>query len=86
MTSLDKEQSRLIGRFASRLRFPYAFVLMALLFAVDLVVPDMIPFVDEIGLGLLTALFGMWKRRKQDKPVQAEPETATPPADREHPE
>ena len=30
----------------------------------DAVVPDLVPFVDEIGLALLTVLFGMWKNRK----------------------
>jgi hypothetical protein len=41
----------------------------------------MIPFVDEIGLGLLTALFGMWKRRKQDRPA-GEPSAETTDAPR----
>ncbi len=46
------------------LRFPGLFVLFAALFLVDLVVPDLVPFVDEIGFGILTALFGLWKRRR----------------------
>jgi hypothetical protein len=49
---------------ASRLRFPRLFALTALLFAIDLVVPDLIPFADEILLGLATALLGSWRRRK----------------------
>lgn len=51
-----------IGRFASRLRFPQLFLVTAALFLIDLVVPDLIPFVDEILLGLLSVLFGMWQR------------------------
>ena len=30
----------------------------------DLVVPDILPFVDEIFLALLTAIFGLWKDRR----------------------
>jgi hypothetical protein len=52
-------------RFASRLRYPELFFLAAALFAIDLVVPDLVPFVDEILLGLATLLLAGWKRRKQ---------------------
>jgi hypothetical protein len=31
---------------------------------IDVLVPDFIPFIDEIGLALLTLLFGMLKNRK----------------------
>lgn len=46
----------LIKRFASRLRFPQLFFLTATLFVLDLLIPDMIPMVDEILLGLGTTL------------------------------
>jgi hypothetical protein len=52
----------LVSRLA-RLRFPKLFLLTALLFAVDFVVPDFIPFADEILLGLATALLASWRRR-----------------------
>jgi hypothetical protein len=55
----------LVGRFA-RLRFPVLFVVTALLFLVDLVFPDVVPFVDELLLGLGTALLGSWRRRGDD--------------------
>ncbi len=32
---------------------------------VDLIVPDLIPLLDELLLALATLLFGAWKRRKQ---------------------
>ncbi len=51
----------LIRGFASRLRFPQLFFIAALLFVVDLLIPDLIPFIDEILLGLLTVLLGMLK-------------------------
>ena len=43
------ERSRLIARFASGLRFPYLFLLIAALFVADLIIPDAIPFVDEVS-------------------------------------
>ncbi len=55
-------------RFASGLRFPQLFVLVAGLFAVDLIVPDMIPFADEILLALGTLLLGTWKKRSDSGP------------------
>ena len=39
--------------------------LTAALFAVNLVLPDPIPFVDELAFGLATLLLANWKRRKQ---------------------
>ncbi len=50
--------------FASRLRFPRLVALTAGLFLIDLIVPDMIPFVDEILLALLAALLSTVKKRK----------------------
>ncbi len=56
----------LLGRFLQRLhlRFPTLFVVFAVLTLADLVVPDVIPLADEIGLVLLTLLLGMWKDRR----------------------
>jgi hypothetical protein len=51
--------------FASRLRFPWLFALTAGLFLLDLVVPDAIPFVDELLLGLGALLLGSWRKRRQ---------------------
>ena len=53
-----------IRRFISGLSFPKLFLLVSGLFLLDLAVPDMIPFLDEILLGSLTVLFGMWRERK----------------------
>lgn len=49
--------------WARRLRYPTLFKLTAGLFALTLVVPDPIPFVDEILLGLGTLLLANWKQR-----------------------
>jgi len=50
--------------WARRLRYPTLFKITALLFLVDLVVPDVVPFADEILLGLGTLLLANWKDRK----------------------
>lgn len=57
----------LLKRFAGRLRFPTLFLLTAAVFVADLFFPDAIPLVDEILLGLATALLGSWKRRSGGK-------------------
>ncbi len=62
----------LILRFAGRLRFPWLFLVTAALFALDVIVPDFIPFADEILLGLLTLLFGMWRKRKLGRTASRE--------------
>ncbi len=46
------------------LRFPALFVILLIATLADLVVPDPIPFVDEIVLASLTAIFGLWKERR----------------------
>ena len=55
----------LLGRILQRLnlRFPPLFVLFALLTLADIVIPDMIPLVDEILLGLGALLLSSWKKR-----------------------
>jgi hypothetical protein len=64
MTDPARQASRtLIDRYASRLKFPQLFALTAALFLVDLVIPDLFPFVDEVLLGLATLLFANWKKK-----------------------
>ena len=50
--------------WARKLRYPTLFKITAALFAITLVVPDPIPFVDEILLALGTLLLANWKNRK----------------------
>ena len=45
------------------LRFPQLFLLTVVLFLADLVIPDLIPFIDEILLGLASLLLASWKRK-----------------------
>lgn len=47
----------------ARRRFPTIFAVAAGLFVLDLLIPDGLPFADELLLGVLTLLFGAWRRR-----------------------
>jgi hypothetical protein len=58
----------LVSRFAAGLRFPTLFGLVGGLFLLDLVVPDLIPFADEILLALGTLLVGSLRKRRRDTP------------------
>jgi hypothetical protein len=62
--------------WARKLRYPTLFKITALLFAVDLVVPDVVPFADEILLGLGTLLLANWKERK-NPPLDVPPQRPT---------
>jgi hypothetical protein len=70
---------RFILRFAERLRFPQLFLLTGGLFLLDLVLPDLIPFVDEILLALATLILAALRRRG-DVPTAtgAEPRATAP--------
>ncbi len=43
-------------------------------------VPDLVPFVDEILLGLATALFGMWRERVTPAEAPKPPEKNVTPS------
>ncbi len=65
-----------ISQFIGRLRFPQLFLLAAILLGVDLIVPDVIPFLDEALLALLTAMLAML-RRPDPQPGPGEPPERT---------
>jgi hypothetical protein len=50
-------------RYASGLRFPRLLAVTAALFVLDLLIPDAVPFVDEILLGLISLLLASLKKR-----------------------
>jgi hypothetical protein len=54
-------------QYASRLRFPKLLALAAVVFVADLILPDVIPFADEILLGLITLLIGTLKKRNPSR-------------------
>ncbi len=55
--------------FADGLRFRQLFLLIGSLFLLDLLIPDVIPFMDELLLGLLTLLLSAWKKSKKQQPA-----------------
>jgi hypothetical protein len=67
---------QLVTRFAAGLRFPALFMLVGGLFVLDLFVPDLIPFADEILLALATLLLGSLRKRREV------PVSPAPPAPR----
>ncbi|TXH72274.1 MAG: hypothetical protein E6Q88_06710 [Lysobacteraceae bacterium] len=51
--------------FLSRLSFPKLFMLAAALWVLDILVPDFIPFFDELLLGIGTLLLANLRKRKE---------------------
>ena len=62
--------------FANRLKFRNLFLLISALFIIDLLVPDFIPMIDEIILGLVAIILANWKkdkaREKQGELIEGE--------------
>jgi hypothetical protein len=50
-------------RYASNLRFPRLLAVAAVLFFIDLLVPDPLPLLDEVLLGLISLLLASLKKR-----------------------
>ena len=57
-----------VRRYASGLRFPTLFLVAGALFVIDVLVPDVIPFFDEIMLALTTLLLASLKKAKPQVP------------------
>jgi len=51
-----------LGRYGARLRYPHLLLIAGLAFAADLVLPDGLPFLDEIVLLLTTLVLGLWRK------------------------
>ena len=54
-----------LARFAETLRFPWLMLVTSVLFVVNVFIPDAIPFVDEILLGLMAVILGRLKRKPE---------------------
>lgn len=62
---MNGNESGLIGQLLRRLeqlRFKKLFLIFAGLLIVDLAIPDFIPLIDEILLGILTIMFWEWRK------------------------
>jgi hypothetical protein len=54
--------------FANKLKFKNLFFITIGLFVADLMIPDFIPLIDEVILGLLAIILANWKdERKKEK-------------------
>ena len=67
-----------LTRFLGGLRFRQLFLVSAGLFVLTLLVPDLVPFADELLLGLATLLLARWK-------TDTAPDSATPGTDGQRP-
>lgn len=76
MTANPSPVAALISRLIPGIRFPWLFAILAGLLAIDLVIPDPIPFIDEVILTLLTVLAASWRGGRND--AVAPPRDVTP--------
>ena len=58
-----------IALWLSRLSHPKLFSVMALLFLVNLFIPDPLPFIDEILIGTVTLALANMKSARKDRNV-----------------
>jgi len=68
-----------LTRFLGGLRFRNLFIVSASLFLLTLLMPDLIPFADELLFGLATLLLARWKDDKA--PSEETTKAQRPPID-----
>jgi hypothetical protein len=66
----------LVSRLIPGIRFPWLFAILAGLLAIDLVIPDPVPFIDEAILTMLTVLAASWRTGRTDE--RPPPKDVTP--------
>ena len=59
-----------VMRYLSKLRFPYLFLITAVVFVINIFIPDPIPLIDEFLLAMATLLLGSLRRGKTDAPEE----------------
>jgi hypothetical protein len=79
METRQKGPVAAILRYVSALRFPWLLAVAAALFVIDLLLPDIIPFADELLLGLLTLVLAAWRKRKDTRAATVPGRTVDPP-------
>ena len=85
MTTSNNTPLGWLTRYSTGLRFPTLLAIVGGLFLLDLFVPDLIPFADEILLGLVTVLLASLRKRKKTtdavtidvKPLPDHPESSS---------
>lgn len=63
-----------VEKQATKLRFPILLAITGSLFVFDMFIPDFLPFVDEILLGLVTVVLANLRKRKDPVVIVQEPE------------
>ncbi len=71
--AMASPHSSAVLEFARGLRLPTLFLITAGVLVVDVLLPDPIPFVDEVLIGLVTLMLASWKRRRVERDAQAPP-------------
>jgi len=66
---------RVVEKQATKLRFPILLAITGSLFVFDMFIPDFLPFVDEILLGLVTVVLANLRKRKDPEVIVQEPES-----------
>ena len=67
----------LVGATIGRLRHPWLFTLAATALVADLLIPDMIPFVDELLIAAATAGLALLRKRREDASDEAPADSAS---------
>ena len=60
-------------RWASGLRFPYLFLLTALLFVFNLFIPDIVPVADELIMGLVAMTLASIRKKPGQESIAKSP-------------
>ena len=55
----------IIVRWATRLRFPWLFLITTTLFVLNLFIPDVLPMADELIMGLGAALLASLRKKPE---------------------
>ena len=63
-----------VEKQATKLRFPILLAITGSLFVFDMFIPDFLPFVDEILLGLVTVVLASLRKRKDPVVIVQEPQ------------
>ena len=77
MSNNTNGPAELILQQLRQLRFRNLFLVVAALLLIDLAIPDFIPFIDEILLGIMTMIFWSWRRPEREEKVIASEDGST---------
>ena len=64
MRALTRSILAILPASTTRLRYPALTAILAALLVVDLIVPDLVPLVDEIVLAVATAALASWRTER----------------------